>query len=190
MMSLGITDVIISPDDATTTFFRITIVSRTMTLTRNCELVIILYFSHLHQWNTSKWQQSCRWPRKQGRTKQDSVRLHRKSTQWESKGRSREGTIMSIEFGFAPLSINFLHFSLISQLGKRNSNTRYKDFWVPSLSSPYLLRQSTNIILWSLPETHYWLSTRCQDHNPDSELSLCTTLLRSRWMHAQRLLLH
>jgi hypothetical protein len=54
MMSSGITDVIILPDDATATFFRTTIVSRTMTLTQNCELIIILYFSHLHQLNTSK----------------------------------------------------------------------------------------------------------------------------------------
>jgi hypothetical protein len=43
---------------------------------------------------------------------------------------------------------------------------------------------------WSLPETHYWLSTRCQNRNPDSETSLCTAHSRSRWTHAQRLLLH
>ena len=119
MMSSGITDVIISPDDATATLLRITNVSRTMTFAQNGEPVTTLYFSHLHHWNTSKWQQSCRWPRKRGRTTQDSVHLHERSTQWEPKGRSREGTIMSIEFGFAPLSIHFLHFSLISQLGKQ-----------------------------------------------------------------------
>jgi hypothetical protein len=43
---------------------------------------------------------------------------------------------------------------------------------------------------WSLPETHYWLSTRCQDRNPDSETSLCTAHSRSHWMHARRFLLH
>ena len=146
-MSSGITDVIISPDDATATLLRITNVSQTMTFAQNWEPVTTLFFIHLHQWNTSKWQQSCRWPRKRGRTKQDSVRLHGQSTQWESIGRSREGTIMSIEFRFAPLSIHFLHFSLISQLGKPNSNTRYTYFWVPSSSSPYSLHQSTNITL-------------------------------------------
>ncbi len=43
---------------------------------------------------------------------------------------------------------------------------------------------------WSLPETHYWMPTRCQNRSPDSETSLCTAHSRSHWTHARHLLLH
>jgi hypothetical protein len=52
MMSLGITDVVILPNDTTATFFRITNVSQTITFAQNCERITTSNLIHLYHWNT------------------------------------------------------------------------------------------------------------------------------------------
>jgi hypothetical protein len=111
MMSSGITDVIILPNDATATFFRITIVSQTMTFAQIANsssfYILVIFINETHQSDSNLAGDH---------VSGEEPRNARFSTlAWQvyimrTERAVPQRTIKSIEFGFALFPNSFLSF--------------------------------------------------------------------------------